>query len=811
MLTAWKRFNYAFALRILRVWAKPTACGVDRVQGVGGAALVYALANRSLADILLLDLLAAANGLPSPVAPLTSFDETRRFFFLNRPSGFWRRNTMLAAKTTSERMRRLQAKLAEDAAAPAPGEREARRALWLAPVSIFWGRAANKDRSWIRSLFSEGWAVSSRLRRLLILIFNRRDILVAFGEPLPWHDIAAGGAARLSQSRLTRRTARLLRVKFRNEKVAAIGPDLSHRRTLAAQVLRSSQVAAAVAAEASQGRGRERLERKARKAVLAIAADMSYPATRVLDRLLTGFWRRVYEGVRVSGIERLRAVAQTHTVVYVPCHRSHIDYLLLSHVLHHRGLMIPHIAAGDNLDLPVVGGVLRRGGAFFMRRSFARDRVYAAVFAEYLYQVFRRGHSVEYFIEGGRTRTGRLLPARAGLLQMTLDAHRRGLPRPLAFAPVFLGYEKVIEAGSYVDELRGATKKSETIGDVLRGLRLARQFLGTAQVCFGEPIRLAPFLAATSGDPGRALAARIPTAINACAFVNATNLVALAMLSTARQAIEETALIEQIELYRRLAGRAPKAMYEVEPAPAEEIVRRVERLGLLDRQSSSTGADVLGQGRFAAVLMTWYRNNIVHVLAAPAFAACLVINRRRAITDAHVRRLFATVFPYLANEFHIDADGDPDHWLSELEAAGVIERRGGGFVPPADSAARFQLRLLANTVMHILERFYIAAVVLVTSGSGVLDRGALLGACRARAQRISQLYGIGAPEFADARLFEGLLQGLASHGVVTINAEGKLTFDDRIREITRAARGVIAPALRQALEEQVIGGAAPRR
>lgn len=808
MLTAWKRFNYACALRVLGVWAKPTACGVDRVQAAGDGALAYALATRSLADILLLDLLTAAHGLPSPVAPLTEFDEARRFFFLNRPTGLWRRNTMLAANTTSARMRRLQGKLGQAASS---GDAGAPRELWLTPVSFFWGRAANKDRSWIRALFSEGWAVSSRLRRFLILVFNRRDILVAFGEPLPWHDIAGDGADGLSQSRLTRRTARLLRVKFRNEKVAAIGPDLSHRRTLAAQVLQSAQVAAAVAAEAKPARDRKRLERKARKAVLAIAADMSYPAVRLLDRLLTWLWHRVYEGVRVSGIERLRGVAQTHTLVYVPCHRSHIDYLLLSHVLHHRGLMLPHIAAGDNLDLPLVGGVLRGGGAFFMRRRFARDRVYAAVFAEYLYQVFRRGHSVEYFVEGGRTRTGRLLPARGGLLQMTLDAHRRGLPRPLAFVPVFLGYEKIIEAGSYVDELSGAAKKSETVGDVLRGLRLARQFLGTAQVCFGEPIRLAPFLAASSGDPGRALGDRVLAAINACAFVNATHLVALVMLSTARQAIEETALIEQIELYRRLVGRAPGAMYEIESGPAADIVQRVERLGLLDRQPSSTGDDVLAQGRFAAVLMTWYRNNIVHVLAAPAFAACLVINRRRPISAAHVKRLFATVFPYLASELHIDAGGEPDYWLAELEAAGVIERRGEGSVPPTDSAARFQLRLLANTVMHILERFYIAAVVLVTSGAGALDRSALLGACRAHAQRISQLYGIGAPEFADVRLFEGLLAGLAGNGVVSTNADGKLIFDDRIREITRAGRGVIAPELRQALEEQVIGRAPPRR
>ena len=156
--------------------------------------------------------------------------------------------------------------------------------------------------------------------------------------------------------------------------------------------------------------------------------------------------------------------------------------------------MIPHVAAGDNLDMPAIGALLRRGGAFFMRRSFRDDRLYAAVFSEYLYQLMRRGSPSEYFIEGGRSRTGRLLPPRTGLLNMTIATHARGVPRPIVFVPVNIGYERLIEASSYLDELRGARKQRESVLDVMKSVRLLKQAFGRVHVSFGTALSLDEFL-----------------------------------------------------------------------------------------------------------------------------------------------------------------------------------------------------------------------------------------------------------------------------------------------------------------------------
>lgn len=789
MLPAARRFNYAVARRFVRLLARPTV-NVATLPGHDGQEVVYVLANRSLADIVLLDLVASEHGLPSPLSSIEAFDEARRFFFLHRPAGWRRRHTM---RTTSERMRRIEAKLRD--------RRDA--TLALVPVSIFWGRAANKDKSWIRALFSEGWSMSSRLRRFLILIFNRADILVQFGEPMGWREIVrASGTENLA----TRRTARLLRVKFRNQKVAALGPDLSHRRTLVGQILASAQVSEAIRETVAGGASRAGAERAARRVAYGIASDMSYPAIRFLDALLTWLWQRIYEGVRVAGIERFERLAATHTLIYTPCHRSHLDYLLLSYVLFHRGFMLPHIASGDNLDLAVVGRILRGCGAFFMRRQFGADAVYAAVFSEYLYQMLRRGHAVEYFVEGGRSRTGRLLPAHTGMLRMTVEAYRRGLQRPLAFVPVYFGYEKVIEADTYLDELRGASKRRETVGGIVRGLRLTRESFGTVQVRFGEPIDLADFLGAARGDrPVQALGRRILAGVNECAYVNAVNLVALATLSMPRQSIDETTLKAQIELCRELVEQNADHAYAVTGASVDEVIRHVEDLGLLTRQNVADEAgDILGHDPATAVLMTWYRNNVLHTIAAPSLLACLVANRR-GIRRAILRRLFDAIYPYIARELsslRLDGFGD---WLERLHGLGVIEQRRGTVSAPADPAGRYRLRLLANATMPVLERFYITLALLHRAGPGVLDQAALLLECRTTAARFSKLYGLDSPEFADPRLFSAFLAHLTENEVLAANDAGRLTFDERIPDILRAGRYVVAVELRQSLERDGTG------
>src|SRR5690606_13370995 len=201
--------------------------------------------------------------------------------------------------------------------------------------------------------------------------------------------------------------------------------------------------------------------------------------------------------------------------------------------------------AGINLNLPVVGTLLRKGGAFASRRSFRGSRLDSAVFSEYMAQLVSGGYSIEYFVEGGRSRTGRLLQPKGGVISMTLRAYLRQPRKPVLFQPIYIGYEKLMEGNSYLDELSGRPKEKESIWSLLWGIpKVLKQNYGQVVVNFGEPIALNDVLAEHApewdGQPVPedekpawlmkavdSLAQDINVHVNAAADVNPINLLAL--------------------------------------------------------------------------------------------------------------------------------------------------------------------------------------------------------------------------------------------------------------------------------------------
>lgn len=237
--------------------------------------------------------------------------------------------------------------------------------------------------------------------------------------------------------------------------------------------------------------------KEAKKILKEIAADFNPLAIKIMSAMLHPVWNSIYDGIEVDieGLEKVREAARTKRLVIVPSHKSHIDYLVLSYVFYHNGLIPPHIAAGVNLSFWPLGPIFRHSGAFFLRRSFSDDPLYAILFRAYLIKLIEEGFPIEFFIEGTRSRTGKLAPPKYGMLDMVVDAFRGGNVKDLVFVPVSVGYEKVIEADSYRKELEGKDKKSESLGSLLQTTSVLTSKYGRVHVDFGEAIDLGAYLA----------------------------------------------------------------------------------------------------------------------------------------------------------------------------------------------------------------------------------------------------------------------------------------------------------------------------
>jgi glycerol-3-phosphate O-acyltransferase len=809
-LSAWDRVLLALLRRPLTAWARPYVLPEDLKARFGERQrpVCYVLEMHGVADLVVLEKVAEANGLPAPTQALRSPLPETSVFFLERFADFW-----------GDRIdRRISAPLRQLVRA---ASNDATLDVDLIPVSVFWGRAPQHEGSWLRVLLAETWNRVGRFRRFLSVLVNGRNLFVQFGEPISLRALIDEGA---DASRAVRRVNRTLRTALSRQRAAAIGPDLSHQRTIATQVLRTAAVRRAMRDEMRAKKlSRREVLKVAQGYAAEIASNYSHVIVAILARLLRSFWTRLYDGVELHHFEQLQKVSEGNEVVFVPCHRSHIDYLLLSYTIYYKGYAVPHIAAGINLNMPIVGGILRRGGAFFMRRSFKGNALYTMVFMKYLGLMMARGHSIEYFIEGGRSRTGRLLQPKTGMLSMTVRSYLRDPRRPVVFLPVYFGYERLVEGKTYIGELSGKPKEKESILGMLRALPALRNHFGKVHVSFGEPVKLEDVLGQFApGRPAGAtereerpswlgpavnhLAGRIMTNINSAACVTPINLIALAMLATPKQAMIENDLSRQLELYASLLRQNPYSpLVTVTDLDGASMIKHGERMGVLERQSHPLG-DILRMSEENSVLMTYFRNNVLHMIAIPSLIACCFLNNR-TMSTGDIQRLMWRIYPYARDELFLRWEENEIGevvvaTLEDLANHGLLERMENEDEwrrPPTDSFEAVQLSVLAQTTVQMIERYYLVISVLLKAGSGRLTQAVLESQCQLMAQRISILHELNAPEFFDKTLFANFIDLLRERNVITVNSEGRLVFTELLQQVARDAQIVLHEQIRNSI------------
>jgi glycerol-3-phosphate O-acyltransferase len=399
-----------------------------------------------------------------------------------------------------------------------------------------------------------------------------------------------------------------------------------------------------------------------------------------------------------------------------------------------------------------------------------------------------------------------MLHPKTGMLAITLRSFLRSSRLPIVFVPVYIGYERVLEGRTYLGELRGASKKKESIFDLFKVIGALKLRFGSVAVNFGEPIKLAEFLDQQQPQwrtqdlgPQYRPAWLNGTTNQLAVPINPVNLVALALLSTSRLALDERALTRVLDLYLSLLRTVPYSPHATLPeGDGQALIQYVQSMGLLAEQKDALGK-ILYLDEQNAVLMTYYRNNVLHVFALPALLASFFQSSGR-MSREQILRYTRALYPYLQAELFIrwdasELEGVVDQWLAAFVDQDLLKLEGDVYVRPAPSSRQFVLlTLLARAIVQTLQRFYMAIALLLNAGQNQLSAEALEDLCTVMAQRLSILHGLNAPEFFDKTLFRHFIQTLLDQRVLRQDEAGKLGYLEVLGELAEGAAKRVLPA-----------------
>ena len=338
-----------------------------------------------------------------------------------------------------------------------------------------------------------------RIRRLFNLLKNPGRIFIEASEPVVLTDFLNQPAIKiLSSKEQAVSLRRFLLNQVNRHRQSITGPALKSPLEIKEELLTNPNVQKIITEYAEeQNLSIHHAQQQAAKYLDEIASDINPKIIRVLDVSLRWVFNHIFEGMVIDtdGLERTKRISQKGPLILVPCHKSHLDYLILSYVFFNNNMPCPHIAAGKNLSFWPLGPIFRGGGAFFLRRTFKGEILYPKIFAAYIQKMLEEGFHIEFFLEGGRSRTGKLLPPKIGILSLVIDAFIKNKSDDMFFVPIYIGYDRVLEEKAYIHEIEGGKKAPENLTNVIKARKFLNKKYGKIYLNFHEPFSLKQYLA----------------------------------------------------------------------------------------------------------------------------------------------------------------------------------------------------------------------------------------------------------------------------------------------------------------------------
>jgi glycerol-3-phosphate O-acyltransferase len=696
----------------------------------------------------------------------------------------------------------------------------------LAPLRVAWLPPSDGVRLRDLLLFGDPRDPGRARQRLVHLRRPERCRIVA-GEPAPLSELRArwrelGGADAAETLGLAEFVARQAALALERAERRLRGARYKVPRLVRESILSRPAFRGGIARLARElGRPPDEVARTAARYLKEIAAAHS---PRVID-LVCRLWRALYSrgyGARLhydqEQIEGLASLCQRYPVAFLPSHKSNLDHPVLQLALHENGLPPNHTAGGINMNFFPIGPLVRRSGVFFIRRSFKDNEIYKFVLRQYVDYLIEKRFPLEWFLEGGRSRSGKLLPPRYGLFTYVVDAYRRGKAEDVILVPVAIAYDQIADVGDYAAEARGATKRRESFGWFLGLVRRLRRRYGNVHIRFGEPLSLARALGppdheaeASPDEPAvgvQKVAFEVAHRINRATPITPVSLVTLALLGMGDRAATVPEIVRGLEnLVAYVTRRKLPTTEELHLGRPEEVERVLEALVENDVVSCfDEGPEpVYGIGSDQHLTAAYYRNTIIHFFVTGAIAELALLaageadlaDRREVFWDAALRLRDLLKFEFFfpgRDEFRAELREELERQLPEWERRLAEDPEG------TEAVVRNLRPFMSHRVLRaFVDGYAVAADALAAwDPERELEEGAFTSAALALGKQYQLQRRIRSAESVSKVLFQNALRLARNRGLLETGAadlrERRLAFQREIREAVRRCEAVDALA-----------------
>lgn len=615
------------------------------------------------------------------------------------------------------------------------------RPIFIVPQLILYKMTPEKDHPNFKDIFFGFKDNPGAVRKVVLFFRYNRKAFIDFAKPINLKEYSENQPVERPLESIAAEIKQMLIDGIDLQKRVILGPVMKTRQQQKEKVLKDPQVIQAIEKTAERNeRPLKDIRKLADRNFDEIAADYNNTYVQFFQRALSWLWKKIYEGIDVdmAGLARVRECARNGSLIYVPSHKSHVDYLVLNYILAEHHMHIPRIAAGQNLTFWPMGHIFRKSGAFFIRRSFKGASLYPKIFSRYIKQLLEEGHPLEFFIEGGRSRSGKLILPKIGFLSILLQAYEEGYSKDLLFVPSAICYDTILEEKSYLKELGGDKKESESFKQIITARHFLKRKYGKIYISFGKPISLKEYLSTKAMDVNKApqsLALDLTKAINKITLVTPLSLIASAILNKHRRSFQIHELTATANILLKFLN-----LHDIPIARTlnhfEESVDETISV-LLSRKVLNSLEGVEGEGILYYVNeekrteLEYYKNSVIHFFILHSFVAVsLLSGTEDKMTDQDIIYTYGFLKNLFRNEFIYNEESD---LYDEIEQV-LVAFLNASYIVKLDGEKAYSLTRLGYEELPIwagftktfAESYWVAARAYIQAGKEHRTRSDLL-------------------------------------------------------------------------------------